>query len=165
MEMKIGGETIKLKKDYLSIDEVEASVGAAISAAVEKGDFDFYGFSPMSMKVSFYASLFYYCIEDFDIESSEDFNKYYNLGVQTELLKAIKNAQDAYDMMQSIYADMTNIQGILLNGIDRFINILEEKLPKEKELKKILNKLPKDWAKVSSEYNDIIGKTPKKEDE
>jgi len=165
MEMKIGGETIKLKKDYLSIDEVEASVGAAISAAVEKGDFDFYDFSPMSMKVSFYASLFYYCIEDFDIENSEDFNKYYNLGVQTELLKAIKNAQDAYDMMMSIYQDMTNIQGTLLKGIDKIIKVLEEKLPKEKELKKLLNKIPKEWGKVSEEYKEIIGETPKKEDE
>lgn len=163
-EIIVKDETIKLKKDYLTNGEVNYMVKTALEIYNAEGDIEGYGYSPLSMFTNFYALLFGMCIEDYNIDSIEDYDKYYNLGVHTELMMEITNAMEAYNLLVSISKQLCDIPNVIDRSIQKIINIMAEKIPNGEELSKMMEKMPKEWNKVLSEYNNIIGES-KKEDE
>lgn len=163
-EIIVKGETIKLKKDYLTNGEINYMVKTALEIYNAEGDIEGYGYSPLSMFTNFYALLFGMCIEDYNIDSVEDYDKYYNLGTHTELMMEITNATEAYNLLVSISKQLCDIPNVIDRSIQKIINIMAEKIPNGEELSKMMKKMPKEWNKVLSEYNNIIGEN-KKEDE
>lgn len=158
MELNIKGENIKLKKDYLTNGEVNYIVSEALQIYMDSGDISNYDYSPLSMITNFYAMLFELCIEDYDMDKIDDYNKYYNLGVHYELLRVVTNAEEAYHLLISTSKDLTSIENVIDKNIKRLMQLIEDKIPDSKAMTKLINKLPKEWQKVVNEYNDITGK-------
>ena len=80
MEITVKGNKITLKKDYLTNGEVNYIVGEVLKIYNQEGDIDGYSYSPLAMITNFYALLFSICIDGYDIDNIEDYNKYYNIG-------------------------------------------------------------------------------------
>lgn len=164
MEIIVKGNTVKLKRDYLTNGEVNYILEEVLKLYNQDGDIDGYSFSPMTMITNFYSLLFEVCIEDYDASNTDDYNKYYNLGVQYELLKVVTNADEAYHLMMTISKDMASVEAVVDKGITKLIAAIMEKIPDAKTMSKMLNKLPKEWQKVVSDYNNIIGKETKEDE-
>lgn len=165
MEITVKGNKITLKKDYLTNGEVAQIVKIALEIHNQTEDIEGYDYSPISMITNFYALLFDFCIEDYDLDKTEDYDKYYNLGTQYELLRVVTNADEAYHLMMSLSKQMTSLENIIDKNLNKFINMITEKIPDAKTMNKMINKLPKEWQKVINEHNEIVGKTTIEEDE
>ena len=165
MEITVKGNKITLKKDYLTNGEVAQIVKIALEIHNQAEDIEGYDYSPISMITNFYALLFDFCIEDYDLDKTEDYDKYYNLGTQYELLRVVTNADEAYHLMMSLSKQMTSLENIIDKNLNKFINMITEKIPDAKTMNKMINKLPKEWQKVINEHNEIVGKTTIEEDE
>lgn len=165
MEITVKNEKIKLKKDYLTNGEVNYIVGEVLKIYDNSGDIEGYDYSPLTMITNFYALLFGFCIEGYNIDSDEDYNKYYNIGAHYELLRIVTNADEAYHLMMSLSKQITSFENIMDKNLNKFINMITEKIPDAKTMNKMVNKLPKDWQKVVNQYNEITGKDNKEEDE
>lgn len=163
MKITVRDTEINLKKDYLTNSEVNYIVEAVLKLYDKDGDIDQYSFSPLTMITNFYSLLFEVCIEGYNPDDIEDYNKYYNLGVQYELLKVVVNAEEAYHLMMSISKDMSSLEAIVNKGINKLLGLLDTKMPDAKAMNKIVNKLPKEWKKVVTDYNNIIGKDSKED--
>lgn len=163
MKITVRDTEINLKKDYLTNSEVNYIVEAVLKLYDKDGDIDQYSFSPLTMITNFYSLLFEVCIEDYNPDDIEDYNKYYNLGVQYELLKVVVNAEEAYHLMMSISKDMSSLEAIVNKGINKLLGLLDTKMPDAKAMNKMVNKLPKEWKKVVTDYNNIIGKDSKED--
>ena len=72
MEITVKNEKIKLKKDYLTNGEVNYIVGEVLKIYDNSGDIEGYDYSPSTMITNFYALLFGFCIEGYNIDSDED---------------------------------------------------------------------------------------------
>lgn len=165
MKITVKDNQITLKKDYLTNGEVNYILGEVLKIYNEPGDIKGYDYSPLTMITNFYALLFGFCIDGYDINSEEDYNKYYNIGTHYELLKIVTNADEAYHLMMSLSKDLVSIENILNKNLGNLVNIVSNKIPDVKDMNKMVNKLPKEWQNVVSQYNDITGKKDKKEDE
>lgn len=162
--MEIKGTEVKLKKDYLTNAEVNYILSEVLNTYIKSGDIEDYDFSPLSMITAFYSLLFSVCIEDYEISNIDDYNKYYNIGTQYELLKNITNAEEAYHLMMLLSERLSDFNGILNKGINNLMNFLSSKIPDAKEMNKMVNKLPKEWQKVMNDYNNITNKNNINED-
>lgn len=165
MEITVKNEKIKLKQDYLTNGEVNYILGEVLKIYNQEGDIDGYSYSPLAMITNFYALLFSICIEGYDIDNIEDYNKYYNIGIHYELLRVVTNADEAYHLMMSLSKQMVSVESVLDNNLNKLVNFIMEKIPDAKTMTKLVNKLPKEWQKVIDEHNEIVGKTIAKEDE
>lgn len=165
MEITVKGNKITLKKDYLTNGEVNYIVSEVLKIYNNSDDIEGYDYSPLTMITNFYALLFGFCIEGYNIDSDEDYNKYYNLGTQYELLRVVTNADEAYHLMMSLSKQMTSLENIIDKNLKSVVEIIANKLPDAKAMAKMVNKLPKEWQKVINEHNEIVGKTTIEEDE
>jgi len=163
MELNIKGEKIKLKKDYLTNGEVNYIVSEALNIFMEGDDIKDYDYSPLSMITNFYAMLFELCIEGYNMDSIDDYNKYYNLGAHYELLRVVTNADEAYHLLMSLSKDLRSIENIIDKNIKKLLKMIEDKLPDSKAMTKLVNKLPKEWQRVVNDYNSITGKQTEEE--
>lgn len=163
MNITVKDTEIILKKDYLTNSEVNYIVATVLKLYKKGGDIDGYSFSPLTTITNFYSLLFEVCIEGYNPDNIEEYNKYYNLGVQYELLKSVTNADEAYHLVMSISKDMTSLESIVNDGINKLLNIVTEKVPDAKVMSKMVNKLPKEWKKVVEDYNNITGKELKED--
>ena len=164
MEITVKNEKIKLKKDYLTNGEVNYIVGEVLKIYDNSGDIEGYDYSPLTMITNFYALLFGFCIEGYNIDSDEDYNKYYNIGTHYELLRIVTNADEAYHLMMSLSKQIISVENIVDKNLNKLINMVIERIPDAKAMNKMVNKLPKDWQKVVNQYNEITGKDNKEED-
>ena len=164
MEITVKNEKIKLKKDYLTNGEVTQIVKIALEIHNQAEDIEGYDYSPISMITNFYALLFDFCIEDYDLDKTEDYDKYYNLGTQYELLRVVTNADEAYHLMMSLSKQMTSLENIIDKNLKSVVEMVANKLPDAKAMAKMVNELPKEWQKVINEHNEIVGKTTIEED-
>lgn len=165
MEITVKQTKITLTKDYLTNGEVNYIVSEALKIYLEGGDIEGYDYSLLAMLTNFYALLFAYCIEGYNIDSVEDFDKYYNIGAHYELMKKVTNADEAYHLVMSLSKDLISVENIIDKNMNKLINMVMEKIPDAKTMNKMINKLPKEWQKVASEYNEITGKKTQEEDE
>ena len=164
MEITVKNEKIKLKQDYLTNGEVNYILGEVLKIYNQEGDIDGYSYSPLAMITNFYALLFSICIEGYDIDNIEDYNKYYNIGTHYELLRVVTNADEAYHLMMSLSKQIISVENVVDKNLNKLINMITEKIPDAKTMNKMVNKLPKDWQKVVNQYNEITGKDNKEED-
>ena len=164
MEITVKNEKIKLKQDYLTNGEVNYIVGEVLKIYNQEGDIDGYSYSPLAMITNFYALLFSICIDGYDIDNIEDYNKYYNIGTHYELLRIVTNADEAYHLMMSLSKQIISVENIVDKNLNKLINMVIERIPDAKTMNKMVNKLPKDWQKVVNQYNEITGKDNKEED-
>ena len=164
MEITVKNEKIKLKKDYLTNGEVNYIVGEVLKIYDNSGDIEGYDYSPLTMITNFYALLFGFCIEGYNIDSDEDYNKYYNIGTHYELLRIVTNADEAYHLMMSLSKQIISVENIVDKNLNKLINMVIERIPDAKTMNKMVNKLPKDWQKIVNKYNEITGKDNKEED-
>ena len=164
MEITVKNEKIKLKKDYLTNGEVNYIVGEVLKIYDNSGDIEGYDYSPLTMITNFYALLFGFCIEGYNIDSDEDYNKYYNIGTHYELLRIVTNADEAYHLMMSLSKQIISVESIVDKNLNKLINMVVERIPDAQTMNKMVNKLPKDWQKVVNQYNEITGKDNKEED-
>ncbi|MGN0966350.1 MAG: hypothetical protein ACI4OP_01975 [Candidatus Coprovivens sp.] len=165
MEITVKDNKIALKKDYLTNGEVAQIVKIALGIYNQPEDIDGYDYSPISMITNFYALLFDFCIEDYDLDKTEDYDKYYNMGAQYELLRVVTNADEAYHLMMSLSKQISSLENIIDKNLKNVVEMISNKLPDAKAMAKMVNKLPKEWQKVVNEYNEIVGKTTIEEDE
>ena len=164
MEITVKGNKITLKKDYLTNGEVNYIVSEVLKIYNNSDDIEGYDYSPLTMITTFYALLFGFCIEGYNIDSDEDYNKYYNIGTHYELLRVVTNADEAYHLMMSLSKQITSFENIMDKNLNKLINMVIERIPDAKAMNKMVNKLPKDWQKVVNQYNEITGKDNKEED-
>lgn len=159
MEITVKGNKIALKKDYLTNGEVTQIVKIALGIYNQPEDIDDYDYSPISMITNFYALLFDFCIEDYDLDKTEDYDKYYNMGTQYELLRVVTNADEAYHLMMSLSKQISSLENIIDKNLKNIVEMVSNKIPDAKTMAKMVNKLPKEWQKVVNEHNEIVGKT------
>lgn len=157
-KMLIDGKNMEVK-DYLTMSDVRTLVQISLDAFINGeptnsdkviiDDIRGYMGNPGCFIDAFFRSLGALCIENFDDDLH---NKIFEEGKYEEMLKSIKNAQLAYDMAQK------NIEYYFSfgNTLNQFLSLVADKLPKGKDLDKILTKLPKEWNKVFSEYQSIV---------
>lgn len=165
MEITVKNEKITLKKDYLTNGEVNYIVGEVLKIYDQSGDIDGYDYSPLAMITNFYALLFAECIEGYNLDDVDMYNKYYNIGTQYELLRVITNADEAYHLMMSLSKQIISVENVVDKNLNKLINMITEKIPDAKAMTKMVNKLPKEWQKAVDDYNQITGKEETKEDE
>ena len=159
MEITVKGNKIALKKDYLTNGEVTQIVKIALGIYNQPEDIDDYDYSPISMITNFYALLLDFCIEDYDLDKTEDYDKYYNMGVQYELLRVVINADEAYHLMMSLSKQISSLENIIDKNLKNIVEMVSNKIPDAKTMAKMVNKLPKEWQKVVNEHNEIVEKT------
>lgn len=153
-EIKKNGLTVKLKRDYLTAGQVSNLVEQAVSIYKEGGLFEDYAFNPVDMEINFYAGLFYFVVEDYDINDNNRLEELFSAGVHKELLDKIENAQLAYDLMWKTAKEIGNSVGSILNRIKNFL----DNLPEQEDLEKLAQSLPEDWKNITKEYNNIMNK-------
>lgn len=155
MKIKFNNEEIELVKGYLTNGEVNYIVKSVVEIYNQSSDIEGYSYSPLSMMANFYNLLFSVCIKDYNIDNDEDFNKYYNKGIQQALLSKVINAQEAYDLLIETTKNFNSFGYIIENIINAIIN----KLPDLDNLNNLADKLPDEWKNVFNQYNSIVGKT------
>lgn len=153
-EIKKNGLTIKLKRDYLTAGQVRNLVEQAVEIYKEGGLFEDYAFNPVDMEINFYAGLFYFVVEDYDINDNDRLEELFSAGIHKELLDKIENAQLAYDLMWKTAKEVGNSIGTILNKIKNFL----DNLPEQDKLDELVDKLPEEWKNIKDEYDNIIGK-------
>ena len=127
----------KLKRDYLTKEEIDTIIIAAMKAFREEGLIEGLNFNYLAMEHSFFDSLGIFCIKDFDDEARDEL---YNKGLLDEFIDSIKNARYTYNLLHSI-ADksINNIEGVITKLFgdisNNNINIedLEKALPQLQE--------------------------------
>lgn len=154
------GEVVKLKKDTLSSADVKYLVDKSLEVFIDDEDKDIkdYDFNPVSMRLTFNQILFSLLIVDYKTSDLEVYDTYYSKGVHSAILEAIPNAKEAYDIMIETASKMSSIEGVISRGIKDIMTLIEEIIPDKETINKALEKLPKQWDTVSSEYNTIMRK-------
>ena len=139
------GVEYEITKRFLTANEVGNIVQTSLQAYKNNNFIDNYNFSPVDMEVNFYSALFSYIIKDYSIETEDRFEELYNAGVQYDLLNNITNAMEAYNITMKL-ADKIS------DPINNILGTLFNKLPEKEDLEK----LPEEWKKVTSEFNEIV---------
>lgn len=153
-EIKKNDLTVKLKRDYLTAGQVSNLVQQAVEIYKDGGLFEDYAFNPVDMEINFYAGLFYFVVEDYDINDNDKLEELFGAGIHKELLDKVENAQLAYDLMWKTANEVGNSVGTILNKIKGFL----DNLPEQEKLDELVDKLPEEWKNVKNEYDNIIGK-------
>lgn len=153
-EIKKNDLTVKLKRNYLTAGQVSNLVQQAVEIYKEGGLFEDYAFNPVDMEINFYAGLFYFVVEDYDINDNDRLEELFSAGIHKELLNKIENAQLAYDLMWKTAKEVGNSIGTILNKIKNFL----DNLPEQDKLDELVDKLPEEWKNIKDEYDNIIGK-------
>lgn len=153
-EIKKNDLTVKLKRDYLTAGQVSNLVKQAVEIYKDGGLFEDYAFNPVDMEINFYAGLFYFVVEDYDINDNDKLEELFGAGIHKELLDKVENAQLAYDLMWKTANEVGNSVGTILNKIKGFL----DNLPEQEKLDELVDKLPEEWKNVKNEYDNIIGK-------
>lgn len=153
-EIKKNDLTVKLKRDYLTAGQVSNLVQQAVEIYKDGGLFEDYAFNPVDMEINFYAGLFYFVVEDYDINDNDKLEELFGAGIHKELLDKVENAQLAYDLMWKTANEVGNSVGTILNKIKGFL----DNLPEQEKLDELIDKLPEEWKNVKNEYDNIIGK-------
>lgn len=142
---------LKLKKDYLTKEEIDAIIVAAMGSFREESLIEGLNFNYLAMEHSFIDSLGLICIEDFDDEIRD---KIYNEGIRDEFIDSIKNARYTYNLLNKI-ADKS-IQNLELEGVmNQYIGEIPENSVDLNDLEKILPQ----FQEVVEKYNKIISGT------
>lgn len=153
MKIEKNGIEVTLKQNYLSAGQISNLMREAIKI-YEDGEFlDNYGFNPIDMEINFYAGLFYYTIENYDLNDNEKFDELFNAGIHDELLEKVANAKMAYNLMWKTAKEIGNPMNFILNMIGGFLG----NLPENEDLVALADKLPDEWKQVKTEYDEIIG--------
>jgi len=163
MKITVKDKEIELVRDYLTNGEVNYIVSTVLKMYKQSGDIDGYRYSPLTMLTNFYALLFGFCIEGYDIESDDDYNKYYNIGTQYELLKVVTNADEAYHLAMELSNRLNSIENIVDINMNKFVELVSTKMTDIGELQDIMNKLPNEWKEVAGQFNKITGNDNKED--
>ena len=165
MEIEVKGNKIELSKSFLTNGEVNYIITEVLKIYNQNDD-DIEGldYSPLAMMTNFYALLFSMCIKDYNLDDIGMYNKYYNMGVQYELLKVITNADEAYHLMM-LSKQMFSVENILDKNLNKLVNLISKKIPDKKTLNEMIDKLPDEWKSALGEYNQIMRVKDTKEDE
>ena len=141
----------KFKKKYLTKEEIDAIIVAAMGSFREESLIEGLNFNYLAMEHSFIDSLGLICIEDFDDEIRD---KIYNEGIRDEFIDSIKNARYTYNLLNKI-ADKS-IQNLELEGVmNQYIGEIPENSVDLNDLEKILPQ----FQEVVEKYNKIISGT------
>jgi len=151
-EIEKNGVKVNLKREYLTGGQVGNLVTEAVKIYKEGGLFEDYAFNPVDMEINFYAGLFLLTIDDYNIDDNEQFEELFGAGIHIELLKEIRNAQLAYDLMWKTANEVGNSLGSILYKI----RAIMEKIPEGEDLNKLMEKLPQEWQDVKNEFSEII---------
>ena len=143
---------VKFKKTYLTGAEVSTLVREAVNIYRQGGLYEDYDYNPIDMEINFYVGLFYYVVDNFDIESEEQFEELFSSGVHEDILKEVKNAKLAYDLMWKLAKEISGSVNIISNKINNFI----KNMPEMDEMQEVLKKLPEQWNSVKGEYDNIM---------
>lgn len=143
---------VKFKKTYLTGAEVSTLVREAVNIYRQGGLYEDYDYNPIDMEINFYVGLFYYVIDNFDIENEEQFEELFSSGVHEDILKEVKNAKLAYDLMWKLAKEISGSVNIISNKINNFI----KNMPEMDEMQEVLKKLPEQWNSVKGEYDNIM---------
>lgn len=138
----------KLKKDYLTKEEIDAIIIAAMGAFREESLIEGLNFNYLAMEHSFIDSLGLICIKDFNDEIRDEI---YNEGLRDEFIDSIKNARYTYDLLNKI-ADksINNIEGV----INKFFGNISENDINLDDIEKVLPQ----FQEVVEKYNDIVNR-------
>lgn len=138
----------KLKKDYLTKEEIDAIIIAAMGAFREESLIEGLNFNYLAMEHSFIDSLGLICIKDFNDEIRDEI---YNEGLRDEFIDSIKNARYAYDLLNKI-ADksINNIEGV----INKFFSNIPENDINLDDIEKVLPQ----FQEVVEKYNNIVNR-------
>lgn len=129
--------------DKLSPSEVIAIVKVAIDEFIEGKDYlGGYRFNPISAEIEFYRALCQLKIKGFDMNL---FSGIYENGIHKELLNTIENADDAYKIFKETMEKISSTSNIIDINIQALIKMIEEKVPDQKSLSKIINNLGKQF--------------------
>lgn len=138
----------KLKKDYLTKEEIDAIIIAAMGAFREESLIEGLNFNYLAMEHSFIDSLGLICIKDFNDEIRDEI---YNEGLRDEFIDSIKNARYTYDLLNKI-ADksINNIEGV----INKFFGNISENDVNLDDIEKVLPQ----FQEVVEKYNNIVNR-------
>lgn len=129
----------KLKKDYLTKEEIDTIIIAAMnSLRKDENLIEGLNFNYLAMEHSFFDSLGIFCIKDFN---DEERDKLYNEGLLDEFIDSVKNARYAYNLLHTI-ADksVNNIEGVInklfgdITNSNTNLEDLQEALPQLQEV-------------------------------
>lgn len=137
---------LKLKKDYLTKEEIDSIIIVAMGAFREDSLIEGLNFNYLAMEHSFIDSLGLICVENFDDETRD---KIYNEGLRDEFIDSVKNARYTYNLLNKI-ADksINNLEGVLTKF---FGNMSDENMSLED-----LEKAIPQFQEVMDKYNNII---------
>lgn len=146
---------IELKKNYITSDEIDFLVTKVIEIYDEekekKGDVSAY----LEALNNFFHGLFSICIENYNMDK---FDEYYNMGFQEELIKEVFNARYAYDLINKFIDNRNSLEYTFNKNMNELVNGILKAIPNAKTLMGALEKMPKEWADATNEYNKITGK-------
>ena len=154
-------KNIKFKQNYLTASQISSLVYEVLEIYNNGGLMDGYAFNPVNMEMNFYAGLFYYLIDGFEMDNEEMFDELFALGVHNRILEEVENAKLAHTLMWKSAKSMSNSLGKILAKVNEFI----EKLPEAENYSELLDKLPEEWNKVKDEYKQIINNNTEMGDE
>lgn len=137
---------LKLKKDYLTKEEIDAIIIVSMNSFKEDSLIEGLNFNYLAMEHSFIDSLGTICIENFDDETRD---KIYNEGLRDEFIDSIKNARYTYNLLNKI-ADksINNLEGVL----NKFFGNISENNMSLEDLEKAIPQ----FQEVMDKYNNII---------
>ena len=130
---------LKLKKDYLTKEEIDTIIIAAMNSLREDENLiEGLNFNYLAMEHSFIDSLGIICIENFDDDIRD---KIYNDGIREEFIDGIKNARYTYNLLNKI-ADksINNLEGVIsklfgdIENSNSNLDDLQEALPQLQEV-------------------------------
>lgn len=129
--------------DKLSPSETIAIVKVAIDEFIDGKDYlGGYRFSPISAEIEFYRALCQLKVKDFNMTLFEGI---YENGIHKELLNTVENAQDAYTIFQETIKRISSASNIIDINIQALIKMIEQKIPDNKSLNKIITNLGKQF--------------------
>lgn len=138
---------LKLKKDYLTKEEIDAIIIVSMNSFRDESLIEGLNFNYLAMEHSFIDSLGTICIDNFNDDVRD---KIYNEGIRDEFIDSIKNARYTYNLLNKI-ADksINNLEGV----IRKFLNAPDEDVDLE-NLEKMLPQLQEAFKK----YDEIINR-------
>lgn len=142
----------KLKKDYLTKEEIDAIIIAAMNSFREESLIEGLSFNYLSMEHSFINSLGILCIENFDDESRDAI---YNEGLIDEFIDSIKNARYTYNLLNKIADKAINsLEGVM----SKLTNFTDENYNME-DLQKAIPEINEVFQKYDNIINPNIEET------
>ena len=146
---------IELKKNYITSDEVDFLVTKVIEIYDEEKEKRGNVSANLEALNNFFHGLFSMCIEGYDMDK---FDEYYNKGFQEELIKEVINARYAYNLINKLIDDRNSLEYLFNKNMNDLVEGILKAIPNAKSLMGALEKMPKEWANATNEYNKITGK-------